>query len=199
MPRTGLTAEDIKEKAIEATLAKMREVGFEKVRLTDIARELRVSHAALYSHFKDKSDLLDAVSERWLLSLDELLKSICRRRKDPVDKIHAWALTIHRAKIEKVRHDPELYRAFDMAAEHSKPFVKRHIETMHRQLSGLVTEAIAKRGLSRADPESMTKIILEATAAFHHPRLVAQFIDEPREELLHRVIDCVLVGLALKK
>lgn len=199
MPRTGLTAEDITEKAIDAALAKMREVGFEKVRLTDIARELKVSHAALYAHFKDKSDLLDAVSERWLLKLDDTLKSICRKRKDPCEKIHAWALALHRAKIEKVRLDPELYRAFDFAAVQFKPFVKRHLETMHRQLLGLVEEAIAKRGLRKADPESMTKIIIEATSAFHHPRLVAQYIDEKREKLLRRVIDCLLEGLDLKK
>src|SRR5205085_2000141 len=117
MPRTGLTAEQIKEKAIEATLTKMREVGFEKVRLTDIAKELGVSHAALYMHFKDKSELLDAVSKIWLLELDETLESICRKRKDPCQKIHDWALAIHRAKLKKVRLDPELYNAFDMASQ----------------------------------------------------------------------------------
>lgn len=176
----------------------MREVGFEKVRLTDIAKELSVSHAALYCHFKDKSDLLDAVSERWLLSLDETLESICRKRKDPCKKIHDWASAIHRAKTEKVRRDPELYRAFDMAAEQLKPFVKRHIENMHRQLSGLVKEAIAKKGLRNADPEEMAKIIGATIVAFHHPRLVSQFINDQRENLLHQVIDTVLKGLHLR-
>lgn len=198
MPRTGLTAENIKEKAINATLAKMREVGFEKVRLTDIARELSVSHAALYSHFKDKSDLLDAVSERWLLDLDETLESICRKRKDPREKIHEWALEIHRAKVEKVRYDPELYKSFDLAAKESKPFVKRHLEIIHRQLLGLVEEAIAKIELRNADPEEMMQIISSAVVAFHHPRLVAHFIDVKRENLLRQVIDTVLKGLDLK-
>jgi AcrR family transcriptional regulator len=197
MPRTGLTAEDIKEKAIDAAVAQMREVGFEKVRLTDIAKQLKVSHAALYSHFKDKSDLLDAVSERWLRALDETLEKICRRKKDPREKIHEWALAIHQAKIEKIRRDPKLYEAFDMASEQFKPFVSRHIETMHGQMLGLVKEAIAARGLTEADPESMAKIIIGATAGFHHPRLVAQFIEEKREKLLHQVIDSVLKGLDL--
>jgi AcrR family transcriptional regulator len=197
MPRTGLTAEDIKEKAIDSTLARMREVGFEKVRLTDIARDLKVSHAALYSHFKDKSDLLDAVSQRWLRGLDETLEKICRKKKDPPEKIHDWALAIHRAKLEKVRRDPELYRAFDMASEQVKPFVKIHLRALHRQVLGLVEEAVAKKGLRDADPESMARIIIEATAAFHHPRLVAQFMDEDREKLLRKVLDSVLRGLGL--
>ncbi len=199
MPRTGLTAEQIKEKAIEATLVKMREVGFEKVRLTDIAKELRLSHAALYTHFKDKSELLDAVSQRWLLKLDETLEAVCRKRKDPCAKIHNWALTIHRAKLEKVRLDPELYNAFDLASQQLKPFVKLHLGNLHRQLLGLVNEAIVKKRLNDADPEAMTKIIISAVMAFHHPRLVAHYIDEQREPLLHQVIDSVLKGLNLKE
>ena len=198
MPRTGLTADQIREKAIETTLAKMREVGFEKVRLTDIAKELKVSHAALYTHFKDKSDLLDAVSEIWLLKLDEALDLICREPKDPYEKIQLWALAIHRAKLEKIRLDPELFNAFDMASQQSKPFVKRHLENLHRQLLGLVSEAITKRGLRNADAEAMTGIIASAVMAFHHPRLVAFYIKEEREALLQQVIDSVLKGLDLK-
>ena len=81
MPRTGLTAEEIKAKSIELTIATMRKEGFDKVRLTDIAKALGVSHAALYSHFKDKTDLLDAVSDRWLIKIDEELATICRKQK----------------------------------------------------------------------------------------------------------------------
>jgi AcrR family transcriptional regulator len=199
MPRTGLRAEQIKEKAIEATMTKMREVGFEKVRLTDIAKELKVSHAALYTHFKDKSELLDAVSRTWLHNLDQTLESICRKRKDPLGKIHDWALAIHRAKVEKVRLDPELFNAFDLASEQLKPFVQNHLENLHRQLLGLVEEAIANRKLPNADPEAMTEIIGAAVLAFHHPRLVALYIKKEREALLRQVIDSILRGLNLKK
>ena len=199
MPRTGLKAEDIREKAIDATIERIRQLGFEKVRLTDIARELHVSHAALYAHFKDKSDLLDAVSERWLLELDNKLEAICRRKKTPVERIHAWAFALHRAKVEKVSRDPELYRAFDAAAEISKPFVERHMDTMFRQLSGLVREAIEAAGLNKADPRLMTKVILESTSAFHHPRLVAQHLGEKREKLMSKVLDSILGGLGIKK
>jgi AcrR family transcriptional regulator len=198
MPRTGLTADQIKEKAIEATLRKMREVGFEKVRLTDIAKELKVSHAALYTHFKDKSDLLDAVSKIWLHKLDETLESICRQRKEPGEKMQAWALAIHRAKLKKVRLDPELYNAFDLASQQLKPFVQCHLETLHRQLLELVKEAIDKKQLANVDSDAMTKIIEAAVLAFHHPRLVALYIDEQREYLLYQVLDSVLKGLDLK-
>ena len=198
MPRTGLTAAEIQKKAVDITMVKMREEGFDKVRLTDIAKELGVSHAALYSHFKDKTALLDAVSERWLREIDENLEVICHKAKDPTEKIIIWMLTLHRAKVAKVLHDPELYKAFDFSASFQKPFVKHHMKSMHTQLVGLVNEAIAKRRMRNADPDTMVEILQASTLAFQHPKLVAQHIHEKREPLLRLVLESVLIGLNLK-
>lgn len=197
MPRTGLTSSEIKQKAIDATMARMREDGFDKVRLTDIARELGVSHAALYAHFADRTALLDAVSEQWLDAIDESLAAVCRRRGKPTDKLLSWMLVLHRAKVAKILHDPELYKAFDLSTAVQKPFVQRHMATMHAQLVGLVREAIATRRLRTADPVAMAQVISESLMAFHHPKLVAQHIGEKRESLLQLVLETVLQGLHL--
>lgn len=198
MPRTGLTAAEIKEKALNATTKKMRAEGFDKVRLTDIAKELGVSHAALYAHFKDKTALLDGVSERWLLEIDDDLEAICNKKAEPTDKIQAWMLTLHRAKVAKVLHDPELYKAFDLSTQVTKPYAKKHMETIHDQLLRIVNEAIAKKKIKNADPVAMTKILSESMMAFHHPKLVAQHLHEKRETLLKSVLEIVLKGLGLK-
>jgi AcrR family transcriptional regulator len=199
MPRTGLTALEIKDKAVEATMVKMRQVGFDKVRLTDVARKLGVSHAALYAHFEDKAALFDAVSERWLRQIDDSLAAICHRPgKDPADKIVAWMLTLHRAKLAKIQHDPELYKSFDLSASRDKPYVQRHLATMHAQLVELATQAIAARRLRDADPETIARVLHEAMMAFHHPKLVAQHMHDKREPLLRIVLDSVLTGLGLK-
>ena len=199
MPRTGLTAAEIKTKAVAATMVQMRQEGFDKVRLTDIAKQLGVSHAALYLHFKDKTALLDAVSERWLIEIDESLQAVCRKpRTEPTEKMLAWMVTLHRAKRAKVLHDPELYKSFDLLAIAQKPYVKQHLDTVRAQLVGLAKEAIAKRRLRGAAPEKMAAIIWESMMAFHHPKLVAQHIEEKREPLLRVVLESVLKGLDLK-
>ena len=198
MPRTGLSPFEIKEKAIAATMVKMRKDGFNKVRLVDIAKDVGVSHAALYSHFKDKSALLDAVSEKWLIEIDENLEAVCRKSKDPTERILLWMLTLHRAKVAKVLHDPELYKAFDSSTAVQKPFTKKHMESMHCQLVGLLKEAITKRRLRDADPEQMAQILHNSMLAFHHPKMVAQYLNEKREPLLKMVLESVLKGLGLK-
>jgi AcrR family transcriptional regulator len=179
-------------------MERMREDGFDKVRLTDIARELGLSHAALYAHFRDKAALFDAVSERWLREIDERLTAVCRKSREPAEKILAWMLVLHRAKVAKVQHDPELYKAFDLSTAVRKPFAALHMDTMRAQLVGLVEETIAKRHLRDADADAMAEIIQESMIAFHHPKLVAQHIDEQREPLLRLVLDTVLKGLNLK-
>ena len=198
MPRTGLPASEIKSRAIDVTMEKMREQGFDQVRLIDIAKELGLSHAALYAHFKDKTALFDAVSERWLLEIDESLEAVCRKSKEPTEKILSWMLTLHRAKIAKVLHDPELYKAFDLSVAVQKPFARRHMESMERQLLFLVKEAVAKRRLRDANPQSMAEVLRESMLSFHHPKLVAQHIHEKREPLLRRVLETVFKGLNLK-
>jgi AcrR family transcriptional regulator len=199
MPRTGLSATELKRKAIDATMRAMRQEGFDKVRLTDIAKQLGVSHAALYQHFADKTALLDAVSANWLSEIDEDLAAICRKTaKEPTDKLRAWMLALHRAKLAKVLHDPELYKSFDLLALAQKPYVQQHMQTMRAQLTDLVREAIAKRRLRDAEPEKLAEIIWESMMAFHHPKLVAQHLEEKREPLLKQVLDSVLKGLDLK-
>ncbi|RYG37829.1 TetR/AcrR family transcriptional regulator [bacterium] len=188
MPRTGLSAEEIKERSIEIAEAKIRQLGFDRVRLVDIARELGVSHVALYKHFPDKAALLDAVSEKWLAAFDAELEGVARGNGPAGDRIVAWFLAYHRLKLEKVRRDPELYRAFDLAAQAMKPFVVRHLEATGGQLQGLVSDAMREGFFRQANPTDVTSLLLELTVSFHHPKLVAERLNEDREDRLQVVL-----------
>jgi AcrR family transcriptional regulator len=193
MPRTGMTAQEIRAKATDVTLARMRRHGFEKVRLSDVAKDLGVSHAALYAHFVDKAALLDAVTERWFNETDALLEEVCLAKKKPLQKIHDWFLKRYQIKRERALCDPELYRAFDVSAALRKPFVVAHLATMNRQLVGLVEEAAGRLGGDA--PERQATLLFEAMSAFYHPKLVAEHYGEDRELLLKSVLDAMLIGM----
>jgi len=196
VPRTGLTSEEIKEKALQITEEKIRHYGFEKFRLTDIAKELKVSHAALYNHFPDKAALLDAISERWLTRMDTILKLITQKKASPRQLIIEWFLKYHELKREKVLKDPEIFKTFNMAAELLKPFILKHLHNLNEQLLTLVEKAIAAGQIRGKSPEKVVQILLEATVSFHHPRMVLDHKDEKRELLLHKLIEVLLDGLA---
>jgi AcrR family transcriptional regulator len=196
MPKTGLTATEIRDKAIDVTIEQMRRYGFDRVRLVDIAKDLGVSHAALYTHFADRGALLDAVSERWVNALEISLEAICRKDKEPVAKMHEWFQKLYSAKREKVLNDPELYKSFNAAAEQRKQFYTSHLTHANRQLTRLVEEAVAAKKLAKYPVARTVVLLLEATAGFHNPNLVAQHVHEKREQLLKQVLDVVINGLS---
>ena len=196
MPKTGLTPAAIRDKAIEVTIEQMRRHGFDRVRLVDIANDLGVSHAALYTHFADRSALLDAVSERWLSALESSLEVICQKDKDPIAKIHEWFQKLHRAKRDKFLNDPEPYKSFHVGAEEIKPFYTSHLARMQRQLAHIVGEAVTKKKLTKFSIDKTVFLLLEMTIGFHNPKLVTQHVHEKREPLLKQVLDVAVDGMS---
>jgi AcrR family transcriptional regulator len=196
MPKTGLSPTAIRDKAIDVAVEQMRRHGFDRVRLVDIAGDLGVSHAALYTHFTDRGALLDAVSERWLRALESSLEIICRKDKDPIAKVHEWFQRLHRMKRDKLLNDPEPYKSFHVGAEERKPFYTSHLARMHRQLAHIVGEAVTGKKLTKYSIDRTVSILLEATTGFHNPKLVAQHVHERREPLLKQVLDVAIDGMS---
>lgn len=198
MPRTGLTAEQLKEKAIDHALLHMRQVGFNKVRLSDIAKELGVSHAALYSHFADKSALFDAVCERWLVEFDDDQEKLCTEKKsgDALQRLTQWFMQLHKMKIAKVKNDPELFKALNFSTEVEKPFVQKHLATMRRQLGVIVGQAIESNLIADKDANQIVTLLMESTMSFHHPAMVAMYGATDREKLLKQVLETMYLGFA---
>lgn len=196
MPKTGLTQEQLREQAIDYTVARMRKFGYEKVRLSDIAKDLGITHAALYSHFTDKAALFDAVSERFICDLDRKLTEVCEDKSisSTQDRITKWFLALHRAKKEKVQNDPEIYRAFNSCAQMDKDFVKAHIALMETQLTNLAQRAIDE-GSMKGNAAAIAKLLGTATIGFHHPLMVVESIGENREKLLEQILAALYKGL----
>ncbi len=199
MPRTGLTSEQLKEKAIDCAFVQMQQVGFSRFTLSDIAKSLGVSHAALYSHFADKSALFDAVGERWLTTIDLEQEALCVESKsgDALERLVQWFIQLHRRKIQKIKHEPELFKAFDYSTQIEKPFVKKHMATMYRQLSTIVGQAVDSGSIKTQDINQVVALIFEATIAFHHPAIVAAHVLEDREPLLRNLLNTLIDGLSV--
>jgi AcrR family transcriptional regulator len=195
MPKTGMSPAQIRAKATDIAVQQMRRYGFEKVTLVGIAKELGVSHAALYMHFTDKGALLDAVSERWLRLIEATLAPISQKNKDPIAGIHEWFSRLHQIKRDRVRKDPELYKSFHAASKLQKPFYREHLANMRGQLEEMVKGAVSEKKLTKQSIDTSVTLLLEATTGFHNPTLVEQHSHEKRENLLRQVLDTVIDGL----
>jgi AcrR family transcriptional regulator len=194
MPRTGLTQEELKRAALDAAEAAIRRHGIERFRLVDVAEHLQVSHAALYKVFRDKSALMDAVSDRWLVDIEAQLQGIARRKGPAGRKLRDWFMRLHLLKLKKVKADPELYAAFDAAASRARPFIQRHLTVMQGQLEKILADGMASGDFARTRAKSMAQALFLGTAAFHHPRFVLEHMHEDRVPQLRKVLDLLLAG-----
>jgi len=196
MPRTGLSQQELRDATLAAAEATIRRHGIARTRLVDVARQVGVSHAMLYRLFPDRAALVDAVSARWLDRIDSELATIVAGAGAPELRLRDWFVTLHRLKRAKVSADPELYAAFEDAAERTRPVVAAHLATATAQLEALVDAAMTSGAIARADASATARLLFEATLAFHHPKLVLARVAEDREPALRRLLDVLLTGLA---
>jgi TetR/AcrR family transcriptional regulator, repressor for neighboring sulfatase len=70
-PRRRRSAEEARKRILEAAERELMRVGPEGLRLTDLARELRVSHPAILHHFGSREGLVAAVVQQTMTKLSE--------------------------------------------------------------------------------------------------------------------------------
>jgi AcrR family transcriptional regulator len=70
----------------------LAEKGFEKARLTDVARGLDITPAALYKHFSNKENLFETLNDQWLNSVDAPAIAAAGRASEGtrVTALHDW-------------------------------------------------------------------------------------------------------------
>ncbi len=195
MPKTGLTPEEIKQKATLLAEERIRKFGFEKTRLVDVAKDLGITHAALYQHFPDKSSLLESVTNKWLQITDKELAKVLTIKRSARDLILLWFLKLHKLKKRKVSLDPELYKAFDSAVEENRECIKSHLQNTGKQLSELVERAMKEGSICKDSIPKVVETLFLSTMAFHYPKLVALNLHLKQEKKLKEILTVVLNGL----
>ena len=189
MPRTGLGPEETRDLAISIALELIRTRGADKLRLTDVAREMDVSHTALYAHFANKAALLEAVVGFWLSGTEEKLAAIVSAPGDPMEKIAEWFTELHTLKVARAAADPALYGAVNTSTVRETSVAERHVAVLRDQLAELAKAA------ALPDPKQSADLLMEATTAFHHPALIAIQRGEPRLDTLRGLLAVMMKGL----
>ena len=192
MPRTGLSAAELRSRAIDVALARVEREGYDKVRVKDVARALGVSHAALYIHFEDRAALLDAATARWLTEIERVLQAICDADEPALVRIERWFCTRYRRKRQRALADPQIFESFDAAAAIRKPYCQDHLATIQHQVESLLVEAALPTGT----PAEQAILLLEATRAFYHPTLTLESLDHDGEPMLRRILAHMLAAMS---
>lgn len=195
MPKTGLSAQELRKKVLDTAEDEIRKNGVERLKITDIAKELNVSHAALYKHFSDKNEIVAAISQKFLDIIDRDLEKISKQKKTSEERIIDFFITLHLLKRQKVLLDPKLYEAFNMSAEKISSFGVKHINFMFDLIEKIIVQGIKSKEFKEQDVKLSVQILFEATMAFHHPRLVLDHLKSDRTELLELVLKNLIFAM----
>lgn len=125
--------------------------------LRAVARQAGVSPAAPYHHFKDKSELLDAVASEGWHALGEAISSARARAATPQDAMTEIGV----AYVMFARQNPALYRTmYDAAGDRAEmPDHAKDSDSGWRH----VTEALIANG---ADPDDEHELLMATIAAW---------------------------------
>jgi TetR/AcrR family transcriptional regulator, fatty acid metabolism regulator protein len=168
MRKTGNDLKKEKQSAIfEAALKVIREKGFHRARMADIAQEAGISYGLVYHYYKSKDDLCNDILDQWWLKLYQLLEKI----KNSDDDFHLKLRGLIIYFLNTYQRKPDLMNIFiTQISRSSDNLTKPRLDFFKKFIT--LTEVILiqgqKKGVLRSDFETLylTYIFLGALDTF---------------------------------
>ncbi len=193
-----------KEGAIfEAALKIIKQKGFHKARMSDIAKEAGISYGLVYHYFKNKEDLFEAILNQWWEGLFHLMEEINESESNVPEKLRR----ITNYFLDVYQNNPELVNIFitEISRSTSNLTIKR-LDHFKKFMS--LTEAVMaegqKKSVLRKDFKAryLTYIFLGALETFVSAMvLVDQKIkgDVQKKRIAESILEVFLNGAKKQK
>jgi AcrR family transcriptional regulator len=188
-------ATETRERILTAAEDLLRKHGIAKTTVVDVARALAMSHANVYRHFASKTELQDAVAQRWLQKIMAPLRAIVAEKGDAAERLERWVQTLAAQKRAKVLNDPELFAAYHAVAQSARAVVEAHLGELHEHVATILRDGVSSGALKIQDPDAAAAAVLNATSRFHHPYHVKESGGRDTTAEIRAVLKLVLAGL----
>ena len=181
-----------KEIILNATEEVIRRFGPEKANISDVAKSLKVSHAALYRYYNGKNDLWNAVTERWLSNLHATSKEILREDNPADIKLFHLLEDFAEAKRRSAINDPEMFANYVKLAQSSMEVIKKSIEEGITRIEEIIAQGIAEGVFFAESSHQAARTVYLATSVFIYPN---SFEDPDRKQNIESVVNLLIRGL----
>ncbi|MBN6051625.1 TetR family transcriptional regulator, partial [Nonomuraea sp. RK-328] len=185
------------ERILEATEEVLRRHGPAKATVVDVARALGVSHGSVYRHFRTKTALREAVTQRWLDRTSASLSGVVAGSEPPETRLRRWLAELFAAKRRKVGDDPELFATYMVLVGESSAVVNRHRADLTGQLARIIHEGLERGEFAPAGaaPEVLARAVFDATGRFHDPAYAREWAEPGIDAEFTALVDLVVRGL----
>ncbi|WP_248321337.1 MULTISPECIES: TetR family transcriptional regulator [unclassified Caballeronia] len=205
--RTKEEAQETRNRILDAAERVFYEKGVSRTSLADIAQAAGVTRGAIYWHFTNKGDLFNAMFERSLLPLDELVEAtLDGKEPDPLARIREIFIWCMR----NITEDEKRRRVFDILflkcefVEEMGPVRERQQNNMRdgmERIARALRNAIDKAQLPAALDVRRATTLLHAlfTGILHDSLMMPERVDPSKdaEALIDACFDALRASPAL--
>ena len=78
----------MKEKILKKATNMFLNLGFKSVTMDDLAHEMAISKKTIYSHFKNKTQLVQEITSDMFCAISEGIDTICSLEKNPIEELY---------------------------------------------------------------------------------------------------------------
>jgi AcrR family transcriptional regulator len=188
------TYEEQKMSVVQAAAGVIRQFGFEKTTMGDIAKALHMGKSSLYHYFSNKEDIFLEVFKTEVEELrDEFLRAI-DAEPTPEAKFRAYILTRTEMFRRKLNQHMEFIEAtverYDLLLKIHQMFDQDEI----RIISRILEQGVAEGRFSIPDVHTTAVVIVTAFRAFEYPFSLSAASSEIEKDL-DSLLEVVFKGI----
>ena len=168
------------------------EKGMDGLTISGLARDLDMSHANVYRHFRSREDLVLAIADHWMREMRIACEASIQASGTPAHRLTQLILTI-RNQITLRAENPNAAEIYSFVREKCPDRAIAH----HAHRKKLIVE-ILKHGVS-ADSASAQKgadIVIAAIEGFVNPFLIAAMADKDLKLTIKQLCRVLVKGLS---
>ncbi|MDO3411079.1 TetR family transcriptional regulator [Saccharibacillus sp. CPCC 101409] len=181
-----------KEIILGATEEVIRRFGPEKANISDVAKSLNVTHAALYRYYNGKSALWNAVTERWLAGMNATSEAILKEDHPADIKLFRLLEDFAETKRRSAASDPEMFANYLKVAHSSVEVIEKSIEEGIKRIEESIVQGMSEGIFFTDSPGRAARTVYFATSVFINPNT---FEDPQRKQDIESVINLLIRGL----
>ena len=181
-----------KDIILNATEEVIRRFGPDKANITDVAKSLKVSHAAIYRYYNGKTALWNAVTERWLTNMNVSLQEIVEEDNPADIKLFHFLEDFAEAKRRSSINDPEMFANYLKLAHSSMEVMEKSLEESINRITKIIVQGILEGIFFTESPHQAARAVYLATGFFINPN---SFEDPNRKQNIESVVNLLIKGL----
>ena len=175
---------------LESAKAQIRRFGETKTNVTDVARDLGVSHAALYRFYRSKSAMMDAIVQEAMDDEARLAAQYIETDGPPAEQLMAMLFDLHRRKRDRFVGDREIHDLYRRIVVDRPDMITTYAERITNLVARLIDKAVRRGEWHIDDIDVAAGVVRDAVTVYVHPAFVAQLVtaNAPVEAMLRATV-----------